>query len=188
MIAHACCVRIPYHTVHFDIEMPVAFHNDVPGFARSPTAIVVLPFAMDGNPQPVARFALTKMAVGLTSSEVTERAVASVLIDGHYDRHIAHIRERLFNAHVKMTQSMSEAGLEIFHTPNAGLFLWAKLPIQPEDSIAITNDALSKGIWLAPGSYFRPSEHASEWFRFNAATSDIPELWAFLRKLRRSRT
>ncbi|MPW22418.1 aminotransferase class I/II-fold pyridoxal phosphate-dependent enzyme [Paraburkholderia sp. CNPSo 3157] len=136
----------------------------------------------------LSRFALTKMAVGLTSSEVTERAVANVLIEGHYDRHTAHIRERLFNAHVNVTQSMSEAGLEIFHTPNAGLFLWAKLPIRPEDSIAVTNDALSKGIWLAPGSYFRPSEHASEWFRFNAATSDAPELWTFLRKLKDNHT
>ncbi|WP_244145201.1 transposase, partial [Paraburkholderia tuberum] len=36
-----------------DIEIPVAFHNDVPGFARLPTVIVVLPFAMDGNAQPV---------------------------------------------------------------------------------------------------------------------------------------
>ncbi|MPW11063.1 aminotransferase class I/II-fold pyridoxal phosphate-dependent enzyme [Paraburkholderia sp. CNPSo 3155] len=136
----------------------------------------------------LAQFALTKMAVGLTSSEVTERAVASVLIDGHYDRHIAHIRERLFNAHTKVTQSMCDAGLEIFHRPNAGLFLWAKLPILPEESIAVTNEALSKGIWLAPGSYFRPSEHASEWFRFNAATSDAPELWAFLRELAGRRT
>ncbi|MGF6872392.1 PLP-dependent aminotransferase family protein [Paraburkholderia sp. MM5477-R1] len=131
----------------------------------------------------VSRFALTKMAVGLTSSEVTERAVATVLIEGHYDRHTAHIRERLFNAHARVTESMARAGLEIFHAPNAGLFLWAKLPIRPEDSIAVANDALSKGIWLAPGSYFRPGEPASEWFRFNAAASDVPELWTFMKGL-----
>lgn len=136
----------------------------------------------------LARFALTKMAVGLTSSEVTERAVASVLIDGHYERHIAHIRERLFNAHTKVTRAMADAGMEIFHTPDAGLFLWARLPIRPEDSIAVTNDALKKGIWLAPGSYFRAGEPASEWFRFNAASSDAPELWSFLRKLRGRRS
>lgn len=131
----------------------------------------------------ISRFAQTKMAVGLTSSEITERAVANVLIDGHYDRHAAHIRERLFNAHSRVTQAMSDVGLELFHTPNAGLFLWAKLPIAPEDSIAVTNDALSKGIWLAPGSYFRPDEKTSEWFRFNAATSDVPALWAFMKGL-----
>ncbi|MPW18705.1 putative HTH-type transcriptional regulator [Paraburkholderia piptadeniae] len=129
----------------------------------------------------ISRFALTKMAVGLTSSEVTERAVANVLIDGHYDRHIAHIRERLFNAHTRVAESMTNSGLEIFHMPKAGLFLWAKLPIHPEDSMAVTNEALAKGIWLAPGSYFRPGEPASAWFRFNAATSDVPELWTFMK-------
>lgn len=133
----------------------------------------------------ISRFALTKMAVGLTSSEITERAVANILIDGHYDRHAAHIRERLFNAHSRVTQAMTDAGLELFHTPNAGLFLWAKLPIAPADSIAVANDALSKGIWLAPGSYFRPDEKASEWFRFNAATSDVPALWTFMKGLAR---
>ncbi|MEX3934456.1 PLP-dependent aminotransferase family protein [Paraburkholderia phymatum] len=131
----------------------------------------------------VSRFALTKMAVGLTSSEITERAVANVLIEGHYDRHTAHIRERLFNAHMRVTEAMANSGLEVFHTPNAGLFLWAKLPIRPEDSIEVAHEALAKGIWLAPGSYFRPGEPASEWFRFNAATSDVPELWAFMKGL-----
>jgi DNA-binding transcriptional MocR family regulator len=84
---------------------------------------------------------------------------------------------------IQSTQSMVDAGLEIFQVPNAGLFLWAKLPIRPEESIAVTNDALSKRIWLAPGSYFRPGEPASEWFRFNAATSDVPELWTFMKGL-----
>jgi DNA-binding transcriptional MocR family regulator len=131
----------------------------------------------------VSRFALTKMAVGLTSSEVTERAVANVLIEGHYDRHTSHIRERLFNAHANVTQAMTDAGLDIFHTPHAGLFLWARLPIKPEDSVDVAQQALARGIWLAPGSYFRPGEPASEWFRFNAATSDVPELWSFMKEL-----
>jgi DNA-binding transcriptional MocR family regulator len=154
----------------------------VSGFSKTITPAMRVGYVAASR-ELLARFAMTKMAVGLTSSEVTERAVASVLIEGHFDRHTAHIRERLFNAHANVTRSMVAAGLKIFHSPNAGLFLWAKLPIRPEDSIAVTNEALSKGIWLAPGSYFRPGEHASEWFRFNAATSDAPELWEFLTKL-----
>lgn len=106
----------------------------------------------------LSRFALTKMAVVPTSSEVTERAVVNGLIEGHYDRHTAQIRERLFNEHGKVMQSMLNAGLDVFHTPNAGLFLWAKLPIRAEDSIAVTNEALNRGIWLTPGSHFRPGE------------------------------
>ncbi|MFD1556698.1 hypothetical protein ACFSHT_13875 [Paraburkholderia silviterrae] len=87
----------------------------------------------------------------------------------------------LLTLHTRVTQSMISAGLEVFHAPQAVLFLWEKLPIRPEDSITVTNKGLARGIWLAPGSYFRPGAPASEWFRFNAATSDVPELWEFMK-------
>lgn len=132
----------------------------------------------------LAQLALTKMAVGLTSSEVTERIVANVLIEGHYDRHVALVRERLASVHERVVASMREAGLEVFHAPGAGLFLWAKAPVAPDDSLAVATEALKQGIWLAPGSYFRAGEEASSWFRFNAATSDVPKLWEFMRGLR----
>jgi DNA-binding transcriptional MocR family regulator len=155
----------------------------VSGFSKTITPAMRVGYVA-ANRELIAQFALTKMAVGLTSSEVTERAVSSVLIDGHYDRHLSHIRERLFNAHTRVAASMENAGLEIFHKPQAGLFIWAKLPVAPEHSIAVANDALANGIWLAPGSYFRPGEPASEWFRFNAATSDVAQLWEFMKRLR----
>jgi DNA-binding transcriptional MocR family regulator len=154
----------------------------VSGFSKTITPAARVGY-IAANRELVAKLALTKMAVGLTSSEITERTVANVLIEGHYDRHVAHIRERLFNAHKRVAESMRRAGLEIFHEPNAGLFLWAKLPIRAEASLAVTTEALAKGIWLAPGSYFQPDEALSPWFRFNAATSDVPDLWKFVRTL-----
>lgn len=154
----------------------------VSGFSKTITPAARVGY-IAANRELIGKLALTKMAVGLTSSEITERTVANVLIEGHYDRHVAHVRERLFNAHKRVVESMHRAGLEIFHEPGAGLFLWAKLPIRPEDSLAVTTQALAKGIWLAPGSYFQPGERMSPWFRFNAATSDVPELWKFVRSL-----
>lgn len=135
------------------------------------------------NRNLLAKFALTKMAIGLTSSEVAERTVINVLIEGHYDRHVAYIKERLREAHIRTAQSMTDCGLDIFHTPKAGLFLWARLPIPPEQCLAVATEALSHGIWLAPGQYFRPGDSPSSWFRFNAVTSDEPELWNFVRSL-----
>ncbi len=154
----------------------------VSGFSKTITPAARVGY-IAANRELIAKLALTKMAVGLTSSEITERTVANVLIEGHYERHVEHIRERLFNAHKRVTESMHRAGLEIFHEPNAGLFLWAKLPVRAEDSLAVTTEALARGIWLAPGSYFRPDETMSPWFRFNAATSDVPDLWKFVRTL-----
>ena len=132
----------------------------------------------------LAQLARTKMAVGLTSSEVTERTVANVLIEGHYERHVALVRERLAAAHERVILSMREAGLDVFHTPGAGLFLWAKAPVAPEAAPAVATAALAQGIWLAPGSYFRADEAPSAWFRFNVPASDVPRLWEFMRALR----
>ena len=128
----------------------------------------------------LAELARTKMAVGLTSSELTERLVNTVLIEGHYERHLELVRDKLKTAHHRVVEQMQLAGLQVFHAPHAGLFLWAKLPIAAQHSHAVTTEALAQGIWLAPGSYFRPQEQASAWFRFNAATSSSPELWHFL--------
>ena len=131
----------------------------------------------------LTNLARTKMAVGLTSSEVTERVVANVLSEGHYDKHVRFITEKLRTAHQTVAQSMRAAGLEIFVEPQAGLFLWAKLPVQPDRSIAVATRALDRGIWLAPGSYFRPNDQPSSWFRFNVATSNNEDLWSFIRSL-----
>jgi DNA-binding transcriptional MocR family regulator len=87
----------------------------VSGFSKTITPAMRVGY-IAASRELVSRFALTKMAVGLTSSEITERAVANVLIEGHYDRHTAHIRERLFHAHARVTESMVRSGLEISHT------------------------------------------------------------------------
>ncbi len=131
----------------------------------------------------LAELARTKMAVGLTSSEVTERVVANILIEGHYEKHVAFLVEKLRVSHARVAASMLAAGMEIFHEPHAGLFLWAQLPIKGSQSLAVSTRALQHGIWLAPGSYFRPEDRSSNWFRFNVGSSDNPVLWDFVRSL-----
>jgi DNA-binding transcriptional MocR family regulator len=124
--------------------------------------------------------ARTKMAVGLTSCELSERLVANMLIEGHYERYTQFLREKLKEAHSRMHEGFSRLGIATFAQPHAGLFLWAELPVEPARAEAVATQALSRGIWLAPGSYFAEHETPSSWFRFNVATSDAPELWDFL--------
>ena len=45
--------------------------------------------------------------------------------------------------------------------------------------------ALSDGIWLAPGSYFRPDDAPSAWFRFNVPHSTDDALWRFIERVGR---
>jgi len=131
----------------------------------------------------LADLARTKMAVGLTSSLVTERLVSNVLSEGHYERHLVFLKEKLRIAHLNVAARLQSLGLEIFEQPGAGLFLWAKLPIEAARSASVATQALKRGIWLAPGSYFRPGEQPSSWFRFNVGNSENEVLWDFVRTL-----
>lgn len=134
-------------------------------------------------PGVISQLALTKMSVGLTSSEITERAVANVLVEGHYERHVTRLRERLAASHDRVVPALQAAGLTPMHMPRAGLFLWAQMPIAADRALRVSEKALTHGIWLAPGAYFRPGDEPSAWFRFNVATSDDPALWSFLREV-----
>lgn len=151
----------------------------VSGFSKTITPAARVGYVVAGH-ELLAQLALTKMAVGLTSSALAEQAVLKVLVEGHYERHVAQVRERLAQAHARVEAGMQQAGIACFHTPRAGLFLWGQLPICATRSHALCNEALGQGIWLAPGSYFRPDEAPSAWFRFNVAYADEPALWRFL--------
>jgi DNA-binding transcriptional MocR family regulator len=126
--------------------------------------------------------ARTKMAVGLTSSAAMERIVEKVLTEGRYARHVEGVIEKLKDAHAQMEERMDALGLELFHRPRAGLFVWARLGVGAQRVGEITTQALADGIWLAPGSYFRPDDAATEWFRFNAPYSTDDALWNFIEK------
>ena len=128
--------------------------------------------------------ARTKMAVGLTSSEAIERMVDKVLVEGRYARHVEAVNERLKAAHLTVEARLDALGLEVFHRPRAGLFLWVRLPIEPERAADVATAALADGIWLAPGSYFRPDDAQSAWFRFNAPYSTDDALWRFIERIR----
>ena len=129
--------------------------------------------------------ARTKMASGLTSPEIMERVVHQVIREGRYRAHIVRTRERLAQAHAQVSQRMDELGMPIWARPQAGLFLWARLPDAgtPRGANALAESALKDGIWLAPGSYFDPGEADIPWIRFNVAYSQGPELWRFLRRM-----
>ncbi|PPK43635.1 GntR family transcriptional regulator [Trinickia symbiotica] len=152
------------------------------GFSKTVTPALRCGYVV-GQRDVLRELARIKMAVGLTSSETIERIVDKVLVEGHYARHVERVDERLKEAHAAVEASMDELGLEIFHRPRAGLFLWARLPIEDERAAEVATEALGDGIWLAPGSYFRPDDAASAWFRFNVPYSNDERLWRFLRRV-----
>lgn len=156
----------------------------VSGFSKSVTPSIRVGYLACAKPlaDPCAR---TKMSLGLTSSEVMERAVHHVLRDGRHGTYLRGIRERLRRAHDQVAASMRAHGFEIWGEPGAGLFLWAR-PTSPrlagDGMIELAARALKAGIWLAPGSYFDPDGKETGWLRFNVAYSDDPRLWRFFQQ------
>jgi DNA-binding transcriptional MocR family regulator len=157
------------------------------GFSKTVTPSLRVGYAV-ANPDISKALARAKMAVGLTSSEVTEQLAYTVLTAGHYARHTRDLAERLRQQQDHVVERMEAHGLEVFLHPEGGMFVWARLRGMPDDFSAspLATEALQAGIWLAPGAYFRPGEQDSAWMRFNVATCDHAGLWKFLGSVRRT--
>ena len=79
-------------------------------------------------------------------------------------------------------RNLEKAGLELFHEPSAGMFLWARVK-DDADTTAIAAAAQGEGILLAPGSLFSPTQATSPWMRFNVAYAGNPRLARFFASL-----
>lgn len=135
------------------------------------------------QPRLARELARTKMLLTLTSSEITERLVHCVLTEGQHRRHVERLTASLMSAHAKVATQLEKAGLQLFAPPSGGMFCWASLDRPGVRATDIADQALQKGVWLAPGEFFCLSGRDRPWFRFNVAYSDVPELFEFFRKL-----
>jgi DNA-binding transcriptional MocR family regulator len=123
-----------------------------------------------------------KMSSGLTTSELNEQITHAILVEGHHRSHMTRLRHELNVGQQTVCDRLAEAGLEIFHRPLGGLFVWARFP-KPVDLRDVTQQAAAKGIMLAPGYLFRPDQQSSTWLRFNVAHSHNPKLYDFLKSV-----
>lgn len=123
-----------------------------------------------------------KMASGLTSSELTEQIVHSILVEGQFRLHLARLREKLGEAQKSVCDALAAAGLTLFHRPTGGMFVWARLGGEA-DVPDIARQAAARGIMLAPGYLFRPDQKPTPWLRFNVTHADDPRLYRFLQSV-----
>lgn len=120
-----------------------------------------------------------KMVSGLTSSEITERITFGVVTDGRWRKHLKSLRERLAEAHRHVGRRLDSLGFELFHEPEAGMYLWARHPDLP-DSAVLSQEATAEGIMLGPGQLFLAEPRPTGWLRFNVSFSEDERLWRFL--------
>ena len=120
-----------------------------------------------------------KMISGLTSSEITERITFGVVTDGRWRKHLKSLRERLAEAHRAVGRRLLNLGFELFHEPEAGMYLWARHPTSPTAPSCQTM-ATGAGIMLGPGQLLLVEPRPTGWLRFNVSFSQDERLWRFL--------
>lgn len=127
------------------------------------------------------RIAGLKNILALSSSELTEQLVLSILTGGRHRTHLECLRKRLANNYLQISRRFAGAGATV-EFRGGGLFLWARLPTHlsaPE----VVQLAKTRGILLAPGQMFRPDSQSCEHFRFNVAYANDELLYDFIRSL-----
>jgi DNA-binding transcriptional MocR family regulator len=131
------------------------------------------------RPDLLAEFVQLKMIAGLTSSDIAERVVFGVITDGRWRKHLRSLRDRLGEAQRGVGRRLDSLGFELFHEPEAGMYLWARHPDLP-DSAELSQAGTGEGIMLGPGQLFLVEPRPTGWLRFNVAFSQDERLWRFL--------
>ncbi|ANY14964.1 PLP-dependent aminotransferase family protein [Bordetella pseudohinzii] len=127
--------------------------------------------------QPLADL---KMLAGLTTPELGERVVHRILVDGQYRRHLDRVRAKVDEARRACLRRLQALGFAVPHEPYAGMFVWADCG---RDSEILARQAADRGMLLAPGTLFSPTQQPSTMLRFSVAMIDSPEAWRILADL-----
>ncbi|WP_175168544.1 aminotransferase-like domain-containing protein [Achromobacter kerstersii] len=115
-----------------------------------------------------------KALVHVSSSEYCERMVDVMLRDGHYERHLARLRQRLESATGHALQVLDALGAEVFARPTSSMYLWTAFPGVP-DSLTLAADLMPKKVIMAPGRVFSVDPTAvSPWSRCNVGAIGSP--------------
>ncbi|MFE8154574.1 PLP-dependent aminotransferase family protein [Brenneria goodwinii] len=122
-----------------------------------------------GNTELIERLIVFKMMSGLTSSELTERVILSVLQDGQYHKYRTRLRTRLAQAQTSAGQFFQTIGWQLHTQAVNGFYLYACPMKNATDALKLAEIARQHKLFLAPGTLFHPHRCASPWIRFNVA-------------------
>lgn len=102
-----------------------------------------------------------------------------VLRDSSYRKHLNGLRDRLATARTATSACLQAIAIKPWITPGAGMYLWCKLPGNLL-AVEVAQQALARGIVLAPGNVFSLSDSAGQYLRFNVAQSGSARIYQFL--------
>ncbi len=148
-------------------------------FSKSVSAALRVGFVAC-HPTLASDLADIKTITHISTCEYSERTLATILSQGHYLRHVSHLRDKLTYATAHGIEVLHKLGAEIFKENEQSLYLWAALP-GITDSIAFAQTMLERKIILAPGAIFSPQTGlVTPWCRFNVTYLDDPRVAGLL--------
>lgn len=121
-----------------------------------------------GKYQPQIEY--MKYVLNLATATIPQLAVADLLENGQYDRHLRRVRGEYAQAVARMTAAAIQyfpEGTKISQ-PLGGFVIWLELPGNI-DSFALAKQALDHGISIAPGPVFSASKKYSSFIRLSCA-------------------
>lgn len=125
-----------------------------------------------------------KYVLNLATATVPQLAVADLLENGQYDRHLRRVRSDYAQAVGRMTEAVIQVfpeGTKISQ-PQGGFVIWLELPGNL-DSFELARQALAAGISIAPGPIFSASRKFSSFIRLSCACEWNPRVERALVKL-----
>ncbi|WP_018182434.1 PLP-dependent aminotransferase family protein [Kaistia granuli] len=121
-----------------------------------------------------------KIATSFGGGRFNAELALAVLRDGSYRKHLEGLRLRLARAMAEVSARLRELGLVPWFEPQAGMFLWCRLP-GGIDASDVAKAALPQGVVLAPGNVFSVSQTARDYLRFNVSQCADPRIFEVLR-------
>ncbi|MFA5965333.1 MAG: PLP-dependent aminotransferase family protein [Sphingomonas sp.] len=127
----------------------------------------------------VAALTDLRIATGMSGSALNAELVHAVLVDGDYRRHIERLRVRLGVARERTIARLAAIGIAPVIRPDAGLFLWCRLP-DGVDALELTRRGAAEHIVFAPGNLFSAAQSAASHMRFNVAMMEDERIYRCL--------
>lgn len=124
-----------------------------------------------------------KALIHVSGSEYCERMVDVMLREGHYERHLVRLRQRLGEATARALRWFDGHGCEVFARSQQALYLWAAFP-GVDDSLQLASRLQPHRVTLAPGRVFQVDSTAvSRWSRCNVGAMLDPRFETVLPKV-----
>jgi DNA-binding transcriptional MocR family regulator len=122
-----------------------------------------------------------KIVSVLTTAALNEFVLLEVLAAGRWRKHLDRLQQRLAVARSAATQQLRQAGVQLEHPGEGGLFLWGAVPAGV-DVDSVVRDAFRQGILLVRGATFAAGGEPDPHIRFNVAFSQQPRLAQYLKQ------